>query len=60
MISRVAGANVPDPVRTARQLATKEFAATGDLPCDLVVVGRSQGAFDGSLAGGCSAAVLNP
>lgn len=51
VIGRVAGANVLDSVRAARQLAAKEFAATANLPSDLVVVGHSQGGHAALWAG---------
>jgi len=51
VLGRVAGANVLDSVRAARQLAGERFAPTADAGSDVVVAGHSQGGHAALWAG---------
>ena len=51
VIGRVAGANVLDSVRAARQLAAQRFEATAEAGSDVVVSGHSQGGHAALWAG---------
>lgn len=51
VLGRVAGANVLDSVRAARQLAAAQFPDSSRAPSDVVIVGHSQGGHAALWAG---------
>lgn len=51
VLGRVAGANVLDSIRAARQLAGRQFPDTAKVPSDVVVAGHSQGGHAALWAG---------